>query len=71
MIDWKARIRNKYFWIALVSAILILLDQLGMVVPSNAIEITNTILTIFVILGIIIDPSSKGITDKPKELGGK
>ena len=64
MIDWKARIRNKTFWVSLASAIVLLTQQLGLTIfPSNWSDILNTILTIFIILGIVIDPSTAGISD--------
>lgn len=62
--NWSARLRNKTFWLSLVSAILLLTQQLGLnVFPENMLEITNTILLIFTILGVIIDPTTEGITD--------
>lgn len=62
--NWNARLRNKTFWLSLVSAILLLTQQLGLnVFPENMLEITNTILLIFTILGVIIDPTTEGITD--------
>lgn len=64
-INWKARIRNKTFWVAIVSAVVLLTQQLGLnIFHSNWSDILNTILTIFIILGIIIDPSTSGIADK-------
>lgn len=63
----KARMRNKTFWIALVSAIVLLTQQLNLnIFPSNIMEITNTVLLIFTTLGIVVDPTTPGITDKTK-----
>lgn len=62
--DFKSRLRNKAFWISLVSAILLLSQQLGLhIFPDNIMDITNTILTICTILGIIVDPTTDGILD--------
>lgn len=62
--NWKARLRNKTFWVALTSALVLLMQQLGWdVFPSNIMEIINTTLLIFTILGVIIDPTTEGITD--------
>ena len=64
MIDWKARLTNRTFWVAIVSAIVLLTQQLGInIFPSNWADILNTILTIFVILGIVVDTSTEGISD--------
>ena len=66
--DWQSRIRNKTFWLALSSAIILLTQQLGLdVFPSNITEIINTILLIATILGIVVDPTTEGISDKIKE----
>ena len=63
-IDWKTRFTNKTFLIAIASSIVLLSQQLGLnIFPSNWGEILNTILTIFILLGIVIDPSSDGISD--------
>lgn len=63
-IDWKTRFTNKTFLIAIISAIVLLSQQLGLnIFPNNWEEILNTILTIFILLGIVIDPSTAGISD--------
>jgi len=70
-IDWKKRFTNKTFLIAIASAIVLLSQQLGLnIFPSNWGEILNTILTIFILLGIVIDPSTTGISDS-KESNSK
>lgn len=62
--DWKARFRNKTFWVALMSAIVVLTQQLGLdIFPSNIMEIVNTVLMILVILGVVVNPTTDGITD--------
>ncbi len=62
--NWKARLRNKTFWVALISAIVLLTQQLGLnIFPENIGEITNTLLLIFTILGVIVDPTTSGISD--------
>jgi phi LC3 family holin len=63
-INWKARLQNKIFWVSLVSAVVLLTQQLGFnIFPSNWADVLNTILSIFTLLGVIIDPSTKGISD--------
>ena len=68
-IDWKSRFRNKYFLVSLISAFILLSQQLGIHLPSNISEIINTILVILTLFGIIIDPSTQGIADN-KQIGG-
>lgn len=65
--DWKARFKNKTFWLALISAIVLLTQQLGLeVFPDNIMDIANTALLILVILGVIADPSTQGLLDTYK-----
>lgn len=60
----KERFRNKTFIIALVSAIVLLTQQLGFdLFPDNWADIMNTILVILTLLGVVIDPTTPGITD--------
>ena len=65
-LDIKARLRNKYFWVSMLSLIVLLLDQLGIELPVDINEIGGTILSIAVLLGIIVDNGSEGFSDKDK-----
>ena len=60
----KARLRNKYFWVSMLSLVVLLLDQLGIKLPVNINEIGGTVLSIAVLLGIIVDNGSEGFSDK-------
>ena len=60
----KARLRNKYFWVSMLSLIVLLLDQLGIKLPVDINEIGGTILSIAVLLGIVVDNGSEGFSDK-------
>lgn len=64
-INWKSRLTNKTFWVSLISAVVLLIQQLGFkdLIPSNYADIVNSILSILVMLGIIVDPSTSGISD--------
>lgn len=65
--NWKSRLRNKTFWVALTSAIVLLTQQLGLnVFPINIGDIINTVLLIFTILGVIVDPTTPTMLDKNK-----
>ena len=67
-LDIKARLRNKYFWVSMLSLIVLLLDQLGIKLPIDINEIGGTILSMAVLLGIIVDNGSEGFSDKAKSL---
>ena len=64
MIDLKARLKNKYFWVSLLSLLVILLDQLGIQLPFDINTIGGTLLSIAVLLGIIVDNGTEGFSDK-------
>ena len=63
-IDIKARLKNKYFWVSLLSLIVMLLKQVNVELPFDINEIGGTILSIAVLLGIIVDNGSEGFGDK-------
>ena len=65
-LDIKARLRNKYFWVSMLSLVVLLLDQLGIELPVDINEIGGTILSIAVLLGIIVDNGTEGFSDKDK-----
>ena len=60
----KARLKNKYFWVSMLSLLVLLLDQLGIKLPVDINEIGGTILSMAVLLGIIVDNGSEGFSDK-------
>lgn len=64
--DWKKRLRHPAFWTGMVSAVVLLTQQLGYnVFPENINDIVSTLLVIGTMLGIIVDPTTSGVTDKP------
>lgn len=69
-INLKSRLENKAFWVSLISAIILLLQQVGLTtlanyIPANYADIINTIFVIATILGIAVDTSTPGISDQP------
>ncbi|AYP29224.1 holin [Streptococcus phage CHPC1282] len=68
MINFKLRLQNKTTLVALISAVFLMLQQFGLNIPSNIQEGINTLVTILVILGIVTDPTTKGIADSERAL---
>ena len=69
-INWKLRLQHKSFWVALVGLLVILSQQLGIkFLPENVADITNTILAIGVLVGVITDPTTAGLGDSTQALG--
>ena len=65
-INLKSRFRNKAFLMALVSAIILLLKNFGLdqYIPENMDSIVNGSIAIGILLGVVVDPSTPGISDK-------
>lgn len=63
--DIKKRIQNKAFWIAVAAFVALMGKTFNLfTVPDNFNELVNMGLGLFTMLGIVIDPSTPGITDK-------
>ena len=69
MINFKLRLQNKATLVALISAIFFMLQQFGLEIPHNIQEGVNTFVVILVILGIVTDPTTKGLGDSEQALG--
>lgn len=68
MINFKLRLKNKATLVALISAVFLMLQQFGLHIPSNIQEGVNTLVVILVILGIVTDPTTKGVADSEQAL---
>lgn len=68
MINLKLRLKNKATLVALISAVFLMLEQFGLHIPTNIQEGVNTFVGILVIIGIVTDPTTKGIGDSERAL---
>ena len=68
MINFKLRLQNKTTLVALTSAVFLMLQQFGLTIPSNIQVGVNTFVVILVILGIVTDPTTKGLSDSERAL---
>lgn len=78
MINWKVRAKNKSFWLALIPAVLLLVqvcaapfgydfDLGGLGTELTA--IVNALFAVLSILGIVNDPTTAGASDSSQALG--
>ena len=76
-INWMVRAKNKAFWIALVPAVLLLIQVIAAVfgytinmgeLGDKLIAVVNALFAVLAILGIVTDPTTKGITDSEQAL---
>lgn len=63
MINWKLRFKNKATLLAIASTVILLVQQLGLKLPDNIADVVNTFLTLLVLLGVVNDPTTAGVSD--------
>lgn len=77
MINWKIRMQNKTFWLALVPAFLLLIQAVAQVfnvsvdftnLNKDLLGVVNTLFTVLAIVGVVADPTTKGISDSTQAL---
>ena len=67
-INWKLRFKNKATLAAIVATALLLAQQLGFKLPDNINDVANTALTLLVLIGVISDPTTAGVSDSSRAL---
>lgn len=76
-INWKVRIRNKNFWLALIPAVLLLVQvcaaPFGYAWDFGALNeqlaaFVNALFAVLAILGIVADPTTAGVGDSEQAL---
>lgn len=69
-INWIVRIKNKAFWLAIIPAVLLLIQAVADVVgyqldfgdiSEKLIAVVNAVFVVLSILGIVNDPTTDGI----------
>lgn len=72
MINWKVRIRNKNFWVALIPAVLLLIQVVAAVfgitldlgdLGNRLLAVVNALFAVLSIVGVVTDPTTRGISD--------
>lgn len=83
-INWLVRLKNKNFWLTVIPAVLLLIQVVAAVfgctidlgdLGNKLLAVVNAAFAVLSILGIVTDPTTKGISDseqamtytKPKE----
>lgn len=72
MINWKVRLASKAFWLALIPALLLLVQAIAAVfgftlelegIEARLLDLVNAVFAVLVILGIVNDPTTAGLSD--------
>ncbi|MDM5334430.1 phage holin [Ureibacillus composti] len=74
-INWKVRLQHRQFWLSIISLLIILANQVGALlgyditfISEQVEEILGTVLMIFVMAGIVVDPTTEGMSDSKQAL---
>lgn len=76
-INWAVRFKNKTFWVALIPAILVLIQVVAAVfgftinlgdLGDKLLQVVEAVFTLLAILGIVVDPTTKGVGDSSQAL---
>ncbi|HBB6316308.1 TPA: phage holin [Escherichia coli] len=75
MINWKIRIKQKTFWVAIISAAFLFAQSIAkvfgydiQVYTEQLTDTLNSVLGILVLMGVIQDPTTKGVGDSRQAL---
>ena len=77
MINWTVRFRNKAFWVALIPAVLLLIQVVAAVfgytldlgdLGNRLLDVVNALFAVLAILGVVTDPTTKGVGDSAQAL---
>ncbi len=78
MINWTVRIKNKNFWLAVIPAVLLLIQAVAAVfgytldlgdIGNKLIAVVNAAFGVLVVLGVVVDPTTAGISDSKQARG--
>lgn len=75
--NWIVRIKNKNFWLTLIPAVLLLIQTVAAVfgfeldfgdLGNQLLAVVNAVFAVLVILGVVNDPTTKGLGDSKQAL---
>ena len=76
-INWTVRAKNKAFWVALIPAVLLLVQVVAAVfgftidlgdLGNKLLAVVNALFAVLAILGVVTEPTTSGITDSEQAL---
>lgn len=71
-INWKVRIKNKAFWVALIPALFMLIQAVAAIfglefdfsqISMQILAAVDALFVVLMIIGIVADPTTEGIGD--------
>lgn len=76
-INWTVRLKNKTFWLALIPAVLLLVQVIAAVfgyqldlgdLGNKLLDVVNALFAVLAILGIVTDPTTVGVKDSEQAM---
>lgn len=76
-INWEVRFKNKWFWVAIIPAFLILIQSIANVfgfvldlsdLGNKLLDVVEAVFVILAILGIVTDLTTSGVSDSEQAL---
>lgn len=76
-VNWKVRLRSKWFWVAIIPMLLLLIQQVAALagvtlnfedLQAQILAIVETVFMILGICGVIVDPTTKGFKDSAQAM---
>lgn len=76
-INWKVRLKNKAFWLAIIPAVLVLAQVVAAAfgysldagaVGDKLLAVVNALFVVLAILGVVADPTTAGLSDSKQAL---
>ena len=76
-INWLVRIKNKAFWLALIPALLLLVQTVAATlgytldlgeIGDKLLSVVNAVFAVLAILGVVVDPTTDGMGDSSQAL---
>ena len=77
MINWKVRIKNKNFWLAIIPAVLLLIQAVAAIfgftlnlsdIGAKLLDVVNATFVVLAIIGVVTDPTTEGVGDSERAL---
>ena len=77
-INWQVRWKNKTFWVAIVPAVLLLIQAIAAVfgyeldfadLQGKLLAVVEAFFVVLTIMGIVVDPTTVGLSDSARALG--
>ena len=76
-INWKVRLKNKAFWVAIIPALLLVIQTVAALfgftldlgdLGNKLLDVVNAVFAVLVIIGVVTDPTTEGISDSDRAM---